>query len=87
MGRFVRTIGVACARTKIGMANLAYNLARSVWPKVRTTSALWRRRETADATPKSTSHPSRPKGRDSPTALVCPPCRSKTGVNRSDHVA
>ena len=31
MGLFVRTIGMARARTKIGMANLAYNLARFVW--------------------------------------------------------
>ena len=29
MGLFVRTIGIARARTKIGMANLAYNLTRS----------------------------------------------------------
>ena len=31
MGLFVRTIGIARARTKIGMANLAYNLTRFVW--------------------------------------------------------
>lgn len=31
MGLFVRTIGTARARTKIGMANLAYNLTRFVW--------------------------------------------------------
>jgi len=31
MGLFVRTIGIARARTKIGIANLAYNLARYVW--------------------------------------------------------
>lgn len=31
MGLFVRTIGIARARTKIGMANLAYNLTRYVW--------------------------------------------------------
>ena len=30
MGLFVRTIGIARARTKIGMANLAYNLARFI---------------------------------------------------------
>ena len=31
MGLFVRTIGIARARTKIGMANLTYNLTRFVW--------------------------------------------------------
>lgn len=31
MGLFVRTIGIARARTKIGMANLAYNLTRYLW--------------------------------------------------------
>jgi IS5 family transposase len=31
MGLFVRTIGIARARTKIGMVNLAYNLTRYVW--------------------------------------------------------
>ena len=31
MGLFVRTIGVARATIKIGMANLAYNLRRLVW--------------------------------------------------------
>jgi len=31
MGLFIRTIGIARARTKIGMANLAYNLTRYVW--------------------------------------------------------
>jgi len=31
MGLFVRTIGIARVRTKIGMANLAYNLNRYVW--------------------------------------------------------
>ena len=31
MGLFVRTIGIARARTRIGMANLAYNLTRFVW--------------------------------------------------------
>jgi len=30
MGLFVRTIGIARARTKIGMANLAYNLTRFI---------------------------------------------------------
>jgi hypothetical protein len=36
MGLFVRTIGLARARTKIGMANLAYNLTRYVWHERRT---------------------------------------------------
>ena len=31
MNPFVRTIGIARARTKIGMANLAYNFTRFVW--------------------------------------------------------
>lgn len=31
MGLFIRTIGLARARVKIGMANLAYNLTRLVW--------------------------------------------------------
>lgn len=31
MGLIVRTIGLARARTKIGMANLAYNMKRLVW--------------------------------------------------------
>lgn len=31
MKLFVRTIGIARARTKIGMANLAYNMLRFVW--------------------------------------------------------
>ncbi|MFU0507751.1 transposase, partial [Pseudaminobacter sp. NGMCC 1.201702] len=39
MGLFVRTIGIARARTKIGMANLAYNLTRFVWHEGRTASA------------------------------------------------
>jgi IS5 family transposase len=39
MGLFVRTIGIARARTKIGMANLAYNLTRFVWHQRRTASA------------------------------------------------
>jgi transposase, IS5 family len=39
MGLFVRTIGIARARTKIGMANLAYNLTRFVWRQGRTASA------------------------------------------------
>lgn len=39
MGLFVRTIGIARARTKIGMANLAYNLIRYVWHQGRTAPA------------------------------------------------
>ncbi len=31
MGLVVRTIGIARARIKIGMANLAYNFQRLVW--------------------------------------------------------
>ncbi len=31
MGLFVRTIGIARATTKIGLANLAYNMQRLVW--------------------------------------------------------
>ena len=31
MGLFVRTIGLARARTKIGLANLVYNMRRYVW--------------------------------------------------------
>jgi len=30
-GLFVRTIGLARARLKIGLANLAYNMRRAVW--------------------------------------------------------
>jgi len=39
MGLIVRTIGIARARTKIGMVNLAYNLTRFVWHQGRTASA------------------------------------------------
>jgi hypothetical protein len=31
MGLVIRTIGMARARVKIGLANLAYNLRRNVW--------------------------------------------------------
>jgi len=31
MSLFVRTIGIARARTKIGLANLLYNMQRMVW--------------------------------------------------------
>lgn len=39
MKLFIRTIGIARARTKIGMANLAYNLTRFAWHQRRTASA------------------------------------------------
>jgi transposase, IS5 family len=39
MGLFVRTIGIARARTKIGMANLACNLTRYVWHEGRSAPA------------------------------------------------
>jgi hypothetical protein len=31
MGLFIRTIGIARARTKIGLANLTYNMQRMIW--------------------------------------------------------
>jgi transposase, IS5 family len=31
MGLFIRTIGIARARTTIGLANLLYNMQRMVW--------------------------------------------------------
>ena len=31
MGLMVRTIGIARAQVKIGLANLAYNIRRYVW--------------------------------------------------------
>ena len=31
MGLFIRTIGIARATTKIGLANLTYNMQRMVW--------------------------------------------------------
>ena len=36
MGLFVRTVGLARARLKIGMVNLAYNMRRLVWTDART---------------------------------------------------
>jgi len=39
MGLFIRTIGIARARMKIGMANLAYNLSRYVWHEERSVPA------------------------------------------------
>jgi len=38
MGLFVRTVGIQRARTKIGLANLAYNMQRLVWLNVRSAS-------------------------------------------------
>jgi IS5 family transposase len=35
MGLFVRTIGLARAKVKIGMANLVYNIRRLVWQERR----------------------------------------------------
>ncbi len=34
-GLFVRTIGVARAKVKIGLANIAYNVTRFIWLKTR----------------------------------------------------
>lgn len=39
MKLFIRTIGIARARTKIGMTNLTYNLMRFVWHERRSASA------------------------------------------------
>jgi transposase, IS5 family len=39
MGLVVRTIGIARARVKIGLANLAYNIRRLVWLSTRTAPA------------------------------------------------
>jgi transposase, IS5 family len=39
MGLIVRTIGIARARIKIGMANLAYNFQRLVWLEGQTAPA------------------------------------------------
>jgi hypothetical protein len=39
MGLFVRTIGIARATTKIGLANLAYNMQRLAWLNRRTAPA------------------------------------------------
>lgn len=38
-GLFVRTIGQTRARTKIGLANLAYNLKRFLWIETRPVAA------------------------------------------------
>ena len=39
MGLFVRTIGMARAELKIGMANLVYNIKRTAWLDRRTAPA------------------------------------------------
>jgi hypothetical protein len=39
MGLFIRTIGIARARTRIGMANIAHNLRRLVYWETRTAAA------------------------------------------------
>jgi hypothetical protein len=39
MALFVRTIGIARAQVKIGMANLAYNFTRLAWLSTRTAPA------------------------------------------------
>ncbi|WP_262331430.1 hypothetical protein [Bosea sp. BH3] len=31
MGLYVRTVGLARAKTKVGMANLVYNMQRLAW--------------------------------------------------------
>jgi hypothetical protein len=35
MGLFVRTVGVARVKVKIGLANLVYNIGRLVWQERR----------------------------------------------------
>jgi hypothetical protein len=37
----VRTIGLARARVKIGLANLAYNFGRFIWLETRREPAAW----------------------------------------------
>lgn len=39
MGLFIRTIGIARAKTKIGLANLVYNMQRMVWLTARAAAA------------------------------------------------
>jgi hypothetical protein len=39
MGLFVRTIGIARARVKIGLANLSYNMRRYVWLRMKYAAA------------------------------------------------
>ena len=38
-GLFVRTIGIARATVKIGLANIAYNVTRLIWLRTRTAPA------------------------------------------------
>jgi len=38
MGLFIRTIGITRARTKIGLANLIYNMQRMVWLREQTSA-------------------------------------------------
>jgi hypothetical protein len=39
MGLFIRTIGIARATMKIGMANLPYNITRYVWHEKKAAAA------------------------------------------------
>jgi IS5 family transposase len=39
MGLYIRIIGLARARTKIGLANLVYNMQRMVWLTAQTAPA------------------------------------------------
>ena len=39
MGLYVRTIGIARAKIKIGLANLAYNMRRFVWLRAKHAAA------------------------------------------------
>jgi IS5 family transposase len=39
MGLYIRTIGIARARIKIGLANLVYNMKRLVWLTAKTAPA------------------------------------------------
>jgi IS5 family transposase len=39
MALFIRTIGLARAKVKIGMANIAYNMSRLVWHELRRSPA------------------------------------------------
>ncbi|WP_267361389.1 MULTISPECIES: transposase [unclassified Methylobacterium] len=58
-GLFVRTIGLAQARTKIGLANLAYNLKRFQWIEAR----QWRPEATSGWAPEPFSTSARPPER------------------------
>lgn len=39
MGLFIRTVGVTLATTKIGLANIAYNMRRLIWLDTRSAPA------------------------------------------------